>query len=160
MTLRAYSATLALLATILIQDASAAPQGCSISSAMEEKRQEERDRRLRDIDTRFQVLQQANDLMRMCLDNFPSFPTQLPTTTVLQEAFKRVRQQACTGLMKKAQQNYDAAVQAAQNAAYDALRGASTSLPGGSSNLPVPQSSVPTSRETGGLVDSLRRFFQ
>ncbi|TDF52144.1 hypothetical protein [Cupriavidus sp. L7L] len=170
MTLRARCVTVALIAAAASPYASAAQQGCDISTAMEQKRQEERDRRMNDIDTRFDVLQKANDLMKMCLDNFPSYPTQLPSTTILQEAFRRVKQQACEGLTKKAQQNYDAAVQAARNTANDAIKGATNSLPGGiGNNLPgvingggIAGQSSPSSpgSSTGGIVDSLRRFFQ
>lgn len=167
--LRARCVTVALIAATASPYASAAQQGCDMSTAMEQKRQEERDRRMNDIDTRFEVLQKANDLMKMCLDNFPSYPTQLPSTTILQEAFRRVKQQACEGLTKKAQQNYDAAVHAARNTANDAIKGATNSLPGGiGNNLPgvingggiAGQSSSSSSGSTSGLVDSLRRFFQ
>ncbi|MGN5477635.1 hypothetical protein ACTMU2_14100 [Cupriavidus basilensis] len=169
MTLRTGCVTVVLLAAVLSPYAQAAQQGCDISAAMEQKRQEERDRRMNDIDTRFDVLQKANDLMKMCLDNFPSYPTQLPSTSILQEAFRRVKTQACEGLTKEAQQNYDAAVQTARNTANQAINGATNSLPSGIGNsLPgmingggiAGQSSSSASNSTGGVVDAVRRFFQ
>nr|WP_280971300.1 hypothetical protein [Cupriavidus gilardii]WDE72561.1 hypothetical protein [Cupriavidus gilardii] len=166
-TLRARCVTVALLAAGLSPYANAAAQACDMSAAMEQKRQEERDRRLKNIDSQLEVLQKANDLMKLCLENFPSYPTQLPSTALLQEAFKVLRKSTCEGLSKKAQQNYDAAVQAARNATNEAVKGATNSLPGGLSNsLPgvingiAGQSNAAATNSGGGLVDSLRRFFQ
>ena len=152
-----------LCLVLLTGHANAVVQSCDMSKEIERQRQAERDRRMSDIDTRFEELNKINDLMRACLDNFPSYPTQLPSSAIFVEAFKKIKQSACEQLVKKAREQYDAAMRQAQQAAAQA----------GINNIPtipnvttptvgtVPTTTVPVSgSQTSGVMDSLRRFFQ
>lgn len=168
-----------LAASLLSANALGATQACNISTAMETAQKAERDRRMKDIDNRLLELNKLNELMNACLNNFPSMPTSWGSSALLTQAFQQVRQKVCEGLVDKAKNNYQQALNDAQNAGTSALNGQNGTQPGTmlpnmpnlpgmptntspTNNLPtaLPTTNQTTSNQTNTWSDMMKRFFQ
>lgn len=152
----------ALVAAIASGSVHAATQACDISTAMETSQKAERDRRMGNIDNSIQELNNLNELMNACLNNFPSMPTQMASSAALTSAFQQIRQKVCEGLVQKARNGYQQALNEAQNAGTNALNGQSGQQPIITTPPSVPISSPPQTPSSGGnaITDMMKRFFQ
>jgi len=68
---------------------------CDISQQMQQVQAAEKQRQIDGVSARFNDIMRVNDAERACLENFPAYPTQLPSTAVLIAAFNKIKQNAC-----------------------------------------------------------------
>lgn len=161
--------TKVLLGLLVVTLPAHATTPCDISEQMRQTQNIERQRRLQGIDRRFEDIMRINDLERACLENFPGYPTQLPSTGILLAAFGQIKRNACRTVSQNVQ-NVQQEVQSGidqnimrqiQGQIYNQAQG---QVQGQISNIIVDNVSRNVSQELpqqgNELLERLRRLFQ